>query len=368
MSIPGFRIQVQRHAGIVLPFALDPPVFQQYSPQQLVLTGWAIHPRHAIDEVVIGRGEQTLAGVVPDQHRPGATAAHVSLPGADKPGFTLGLDNPLAGEYWLAVRGGNQPRQIFADLTLTPADLPQLFYMHIAKAGGSTVNRYFMQHFRASHSREHIESAPEWPKNPQALAGHAFLSGHISLRALDEKLDAERFKLVTVVREPFSHLVSHLAWIRRLAEKGEERRFNIHPQPVQVFARKLADCDFTSTRDVSELVANLAAEERILVDNCQVRYFAKVPGDWVGEPDLQEAKAATRRFAHIGLTRNLDGFFAAVAHDMGWPPPAAAGRVNVTGDFFGLDRLAPEVSALLKPLVRFDEALFDWIVSARHSS
>jgi hypothetical protein len=365
MSITTLSVHLQRRPEVVMPFAMDSQVFEQNALDGLVLSGWVIHPAYPVREVQLGRENEVLASAVPGRLRPGATAAYRGLPGSAKPGFSLTLEQVEAGDYWLAVIGPQGQEQRFADVHLRENSRPQLFYMHIAKAGGSTVNRYLLGHYDERRARVHIESAPEWPQNAKLLEGYDFLSGHISLRALDAQLDARRFRLVTVVREPWSHLVSHLAWVRRLAEPGEERRLKAHSAPIQAFALKLAQCDFAEAASVHEMVTSLGQEERIIVDNCQVRYFAKVPGPWATAADLEEAIGATSRFEHIGLTGDLDGFFAAVASSMGWPEPAAAGRENVSGNFFGLEDAGEDVKAALRPLICFDEQLYAAILEQR---
>jgi len=358
MTIQALTPRLTRDPAIRLPFALDPPVFHQNARFGLDLSGWAICPLFRVQEVILRRDGKIVASARPDQHRPGASRTFSELPGAETPGFRLTLAAAQAGVFELAVSGPDGQLITFAELELLEESRPQLFYMHIAKAGGSTVNRHLLQYFDPRAARDHIESAPEWAKNPAALQEYEFLSGHISLQAFDDALDASDFHLVTVMREPWSHLRSHLAWIRHLTDPGEERRYAVHPEPVQQFARRLADCDFTSPDALAKLVSTLEPHDRILVDNCQVRYFAPVTGEWTTAQDLEAAIAAQKRFDLIGTTDRLDEFFTALAERMAWPLDLPEKRENVTQSFYGLERPADDVRAALGPLITFDERLY----------
>ncbi len=231
--------------------------------------------------------------------------------------------------------------------------------MHIAKAGGSTVNAYLQAGFPAGQSRVHIESSAEWRDDPPALLRFDFLSGHLGLKSLDDRIDLSSYRLVTVVRDPLPQLVSHLAWIRRLAEPGEEARLHQHPEHVQAFAAKLAACDFRDATAVKRLVEGFGPTERGLVDNCHIRYFAPPPPAWIGEDQVAQALAAVPRFHRIGLVELMDDFLSGLARDLGWPRPQRVPRENVTRDFFGLEAMSEGVREALLPLYRHDQVLYE---------
>jgi hypothetical protein len=283
--------------------------------------------------------------------------AHGDLPGADTAGFALELEPAQAGSYGLEVEGPNRQSEPLATLRLAGEAPPRLFFMHIAKAGGSTINRYFRSRFPAERAVQHLESSTAWRDDPARLLKADYLSGHVSLFSIDSRLDLSAYALVTVLREPLDQLVSHLSWVRRLAEPGEEERLALHPPYVQAFAARLAGCDFTRADAVSRLVESLSREERGLVDNCQVRYLTARSPDRVDASDLDLARRALPRFARIGLVDRLDAFLAGVARDMAWPLPGAFGRENVTPSFYGLEEPAPGVLEALEPLLAFDREL-----------
>ncbi len=367
MSKEVLTVTVKRSADRAFPFDVDPEVSLQDARSDLQLSGWAIHPDFEISEIVLGQGEEILQRAQPFKHRPLAFQQHSALPGAARCGYELSHPNPVEGAYWLAAAGSPDGGMLrMADLQLTRKKRPQVFYMHIAKAGGSTVNKMFSRRFAKEFSKEHIESSTEWRDDPALLEGYEFLSGHLGLEILDQRINLARFHLVTVVREPLAQLISHFAWIRRLAEPGEESRLANHPPYVQAFAKKLAGYDLGDPASIAPLINSLNNAERRLVDNYQVRHFATVPGAWVGRAELDSAKRAVSRFRHIGVASNLDEFFQNVAEDMQWPEMPPAERVNVTTNFFHMDPANPDLAEALLPLIRFDRMLYEYILENRN--
>jgi hypothetical protein len=195
---------------------------------------------------------------------------------------------------------------------------------------------------------------------PDELKKLNFLSGHISLFDLDTKLDLDDYYKVTVVREPYAHLRSHLSWINRLALPGEEQRFKQHEAYIQAFARKLSKVDFACPDELKTLVESLEDLEMRLVDNCQVRYFTRVPaGQPVCDVDAREAIKASIAFDQIGTAESLGEFLKKVADEMLWPEPEYLVRENVNQGFYGLDLSNKCTRAALEPLVKHDLTLYE---------
>ncbi len=243
----------------------------------------------------------------------------------------------------------------------------KLLFMHIAKAAGSTVNTYFANHYSAEQYAVHIESNEKWQSSPDELKSMSFLSGHISLPVLGKKLDLEDYYKVTVIREPYAQLCSHLAWIKRLAMPGEEKRLKQHPGYIQIFARKLATTDFTAPEKLKTLLGSLAEREARLIENCQTRYFTFVPpGRSVDATDAAKAIEASATFNRIGITESISSFMKDVASDMSWPEPDDCTRQNITQDFYGLDLSDNETREALWPLVQHDIELYKHIASLQN--
>jgi len=162
-------------------------------------------------------------------------------------------------------------------------------------------------------------------------------------------------------------LCSHLAWIKRLAMPGEEKRFKQHPEYIQVLARKLAATEFTALEKLKTLLGSLTEREARLIENCQTRYFIFVPpGRSVDETDTRKAIEASATFDRIGITESISSFMKDVASDMSWPEPDDRIHQNVTQDFYGLDLSDCKTREVLRPLVQHDIELYKHIASIQN--
>lgn len=243
----------------------------------------------------------------------------------------------------------------------------KILFMHIAKAAGSTVNAFFTNHYSETQCAIHLESNEKWQSNPDELKGLRFLSGHISLTVLSKKLNLDDYYKVTVVREPYAQLCSHMAWIKRLAMPGEEKRFKQHPEYIQVLARKLAATELTAPEQLKTLLATLTEREAKLIENCQTRYFTFVPpGRSVDKTDTRKAIEASATFDRIGITESISSFMKDVASDMSWPEPDEGTHQNITQDFYGLDLSDSKTQEALRPLVKHDIELYEHIASLQN--
>ncbi len=361
MSPKALTVAVECRDETTYKFAIDPEVSLQDAYRVLRVSGWLADPQANIQEVLLGRGDSVLERIRPGDTKDvtGERSTHFKF--ARKTIFDFRHQSPEEGIYWLAcsLPGGKVKK--LADMRLLSKPRNGVFFMHMAKTGGSSVNHALSSQFAPGLSQTHIESTVEWQDNPAALQNHEFLSGHLRLDRLDPKLNLENFHLVTVIREPLDQLISHLAWIRRLAEPGEVERFNVHPPLIQAFATKLSRYDLSNPTSIAFLIHSLNERERILVDNHQVRYFAHVRGRWVGPDDVRAACRAAGRFRHIGLSSDMNQFFRTLTIDMHWPTVPEVERLNVTHDFFGMDRNNADLARALFPLMRFDQDLFDYI-------
>jgi len=344
-------------------FTIDPEVSLQDAYRMLRVSGRVAYAGSNIEQLLLGRDDTVLERIGAGDVQGLTGNQNIGCDMGGNTHFALAHPLPEEGIYWLALSLADGEVIRLADMRLELKQRTGLFFMHMAKTGGSSVNHTLGSQFAAGQSQTHIESTVEWRDNPGALEHHQFLSGHLRLDRLDPKINLESFHLVTVIREPLDQVISHLAWIRRLAEPGEAERFDAHPPLIQAFAKKLCRYDLSNPTSVAFLINSLNERERILVDNHQVRYFANVRGRWVCQNDLRAACRAVCRFRHIGLCSDLGQLFEALAEDMGWPMVPEVERLNVTADFFGMDRNDPDLAQALSPLIRFDQKLFDFILA-----
>lgn len=341
-------------------FMLDDSVFLQEGSDNLEIVGWAIHRKHKILEVLLTTDTGVLATSKIDIFRPKVNEHFKKFYNAESAGFKLTLATPPNEKTFLKIALSNGETVPIAELVLVKINQPKLLFMHIAKAAGSTVNTFFANHYPKDRHAVHIESNKKWHTSPNELKRLHFLSGHIHLYALEKRLNLDDYYKVTLVREPYAQLRSHLSWIRRLSDPGEENRLKQHENYIQKFSGKLSKVDFTNPEKLKDCLESLEDLEMRLVDNCQVRYFTAVPaGNAVGNGHPIKAIEASAKFDLIGTTEHTAAFLKNVAIHMSWPEPESFRRENVTQQFYGLDTTNKDIRKALKPLVQHDIVLYN---------
>ncbi|MCQ3828318.1 sulfotransferase family 2 domain-containing protein [Microbulbifer elongatus] len=231
-----------------------------------------------------------------------------------------------------------------------------IFFMHIAKTAGSSVNEFFIDHFGRERSAMHIESVTD----VTTLAQHQFISGHIGVERFERDFEWGKFYTATILREPVQQLVSHLNWVRHLSEPERADFLQGHPRIVREISERLQQVDFSCPEAMSRFVAELRPAERPLFDNCQCRYFFSIPaGQPYNEDAFDQAEANLMRFDFVGLTENFEAAIRFLSAKAGivksWE---RSPKVNVNGYDYGFDRQNRDLVNAVSPLIRFDQALY----------
>jgi hypothetical protein len=238
-----------------------------------------------------------------------------------------------------------------------------LLYIHIAKTAGSTVNKVLSEWFGLQNSLVHAESKHNW--NELIIQQKIdFLSGHIPYRAF-LKVGALQFhKKAITFREPYSHVISHLAWIRALALTENRARYEAHPEYIQKLSDKLANCELSSPEQITNAINSFNSLEHRLLDNTQTRYIrTEIAKESVDDTDLSAALDNLKHFDFVGTDHDISGFLAAIAADYGFEYKMEDRRENVLNNKFGLDINNPSIQAALLPLVKYDLKLYKMVVS-----
>ncbi len=287
-------------------------------------------------------------------------------PDAPQAGYRLEVASSPGERYQIEIELESGKRWKLAELRLHQHEQPKLLFMHIPKAAGSSVNRFLAGHYSRSKHVVHIESDPDWQQNPDRIRQLDFISGHVPLPQLARKLNLDDYRKLTVLREPYAQLASHLAWIRRLADPGEEQRLERHPGYIQALSRKLSAIEFSDPASLRSLISGLNESETRLLDNCQVRYFTAVAQDEHVSPlNLEQAVQDSAIFDLIGNADAVGDFLEAIARDMGWAPPRQAIVENISKGYYGLDFSREETREALFALVRYDLDLYQRVTSSR---
>lgn len=239
----------------------------------------------------------------------------------------------------------------------------KIVFIHIAKAAGSSVNRFFMDVLGQDKCATHIESNPNWRDESSRrllVEGVSFLSGHITYREFSQKLDLRPCFVFTFLRDPRAQVLSHLAWIRKLSEPAEIARFSAHPSYIQELALKLSAVEFQSPAQVKGLVDALTPVERALLDNPQVRYLRCGQNQGlVTESDVEEALGTLRRLNAYGFVSDLGGGLKEIKESLGFATPAVVHNENALVEKYGMSFTNADLMNALDELIRYDLKLYD---------
>jgi len=232
----------------------------------------------------------------------------------------------------------------------------KIFYLHVGKTAGTSMNKYIASHFGSDESAVHIETdAKWWTDNKSYYAAKKFLSGHVSfVRFLLSYPSADYYKFATF-RKPIDHVISHLAWVRHLSEPGNEAFLQGHPVWVQEISHKLSRINFADMGQLAHFVENLDDMECALFDNSQTRYLLAIPGSQkVNTEKRTEALLTLQQLDFVAITELYNESMAVLANDLGWDVPLRGERLNKSTTKYGLDGSQPEIQQALQPLIWSD--------------
>ena len=238
-------------------------------------------------------------------------------------------------------------------------------FVHIAKTAGSSVNKFFQERLGKEACLVHQESNPSWAKAPLPagfLEGIQYVSGHMPYRVFTGRMAGQPLHVLTVLRDPFQHVVSHLAWIRHLKDLGQEARLAAHPSFIQALAEKLAQHDLGDPDDLTSLVSGLTAEEYRLLDNPQVLYLThrNRPTEGISESDVEFAVDTLREIDTFGFVDDLGAFFAELETAVGVTPKILdVPHENALDDRYGLSISNEAQMQALMPLITHDLSLYE---------
>ncbi len=334
-------------------------VIEDGSP--LVLRGWIWSPDDQIEgvEASTSGGDRIFQAL--DQLRP-ALNRQLGLAEDVALGFCLDLKpRPDTGRIVLRGLGRNGSHVLCSidmrRLALNEAqEAPKrLFFMHIAKTAGSSVNALAQRHYPPDRCVTHVESYHLRPDmNVLDLQDKLFISGHVTLDvARRRRYIADGFKTFTLLRRPASHLLSHIAWVKRLGLPQYAGDYAAHPAHIQELARML------NAMSLEEFIGRMGEMGHNLFDNAQTRYLANAFSCELRDDHLELAMNALRGFDLVGLNEEFERSMRLLARLMDWSEPAMLPRENVasykcTWRDLGIGPEHP----LLRRLLRHDEAIY----------
>jgi hypothetical protein len=233
----------------------------------------------------------------------------------------------------------------------------KLFFLHIPKTAGSSVNQSLQSQLGHLPAYTHIEGlSHRWDK----LLDARFLSGHITYPIYEKNFSPYNFVVAAFFREPHKHIESHLNWVRHLSEPEKESFLSEHPVVVQTIAQKLSLLDFASSKTWGQFVKQLKPVQYGLFDNLQVRYLSDAkPAERVNETHLQQALARLKKIQLVGIAEQFDESMSLIHQAMGFDKPVEKNvRSNVNSFSYGADFSILDNQKAIEPLVKFDRILY----------
>jgi hypothetical protein len=225
----------------------------------------------------------------------------------------------------------------------------RLFYVHTPKTAGSSLNEYFKKIF-PNHAT-HIEGQLA-RKETFKLDNYDFASGHIGLNRAERILNDNWIKLITL-REPYSFVISHLCWIRLLADSDQVDRFKRHPPIIQKVSKKMSEYDFSDAEQISEFIIWLDGIDYNYLHNTQTFYL-----DF--DKRIDAALEALDRVEFVGTMERVDEFLGMINNclNLGYEYSKTP-RENVNSRKYGLDINNDKIRAALYPLINKDILVYE---------
>lgn len=243
------------------------------------------------------------------------------------------------------------------------ANKRKIFFLHIPKAAGSSVNKMLSKGFDESRVAFHVEKERSTKYTNLKISELDMFSGHVMLSEVKRLFPIDDFLRVTVVRDPFLQLISHINWIKHISEDQESAFFYNHPELVREFSLKLRALNFDNLSEVESFFHNLPDIGKNSFNNCQTRYLydGKVPRI-ILESDAQIAIKGLAFFDVVGTVEKIDEFVKQVYTRMNWDFPVNIVNANALNNRYNLDVNSPQLKEILLPLYSADKIVYDHVV------
>jgi hypothetical protein len=243
-----------------------------------------------------------------------------------------------------------------------------IFYLHIPKTAGSSMNRFLIEQFEDDETLLHIESRNIF-ENQDTLdnAGtYKLLSGHVSFPQMVKKMDVINTRqTIATFRLPLTHVISHISWVRKLADPDERDRLQKHNKTIQKTAAKLADTDLSQPNEITELIRWLGANKVFLFHNTQTKYLCGGGAGAFSPGLIDQALQHLDKINYVGTVERLNEFISLLCYRLGFSQPNESSIIkeNSNSRTYGLDIKDKSICRALQPLIGWDKLIYN---QARH--
>ncbi|MEO1709998.1 MAG: hypothetical protein AAFR70_07005, partial [Pseudomonadota bacterium] len=241
-----------------------------------------------------------------------------------------------------------------------------VFFVHIAKTAGTSLNDALARAFDQSTFHSHVEGAHDILARAcrNQLRGRSCLSGHVGLPSTRWAIEAPDWCVFTVMRDPIQHIQSHLRWVKGLSEPKNRQNFQAHPEDIKDLSRALWETPLAEVERLDRIIYEDHPTGCALFDNCQVRYLRSIRrAEPATNVDKNEALANLDRIDFVGRIEDPVPVLRFIQSISDHPQSEVTlRRSNIGGYQEDIDLSSDEVLAFYKKLTHFDQIVYDAVV------
>jgi len=236
----------------------------------------------------------------------------------------------------------------------------KIFYLHILKTAGSSMNSFLTSQFQEDESLTHIESKIDF-KNEEDLKKadeYKVLSGHIQLPQMQNKLKVFNSRItLSTFRIPMEHVISHIAWVRKLGDESEKKRLLQHEDTVQKIVKKLLTVDLTQAKEITKFIAWLEKEKIYLFHDTQTKYLSG-GGNKIEANTINIALQNLNKLDFVGVSERLTEFQLMLCDTFDWKFTQESIKENANTSYYGLNINDESIRKALQPLIQWDTLIY----------
>jgi len=247
-------------------------------------------------------------------------------------------------------------------VTILEADpVKSIYFMHIPKTAGTSFNSFARLCFPFNEYFPHIERL-ERTKRRDQVGNRKYIGGHIPWSEVRGLIEGSVYDLYALIRDPYTHLHSHLNYVRCLhmnAEHYVHYEFK-HNETIKELAATLSRLSFKDD-DLQCFVDGMKGFHLDFFDNIQTRYFLDYRPEKVTVEDFENAKKNISRFSLIGLTEYYSIFLDQFCRDLRLPLQSQTEKSNKSEHYQLFDYTRQTTKDILTPLVEVDLLLYKYV-------
>lgn len=232
----------------------------------------------------------------------------------------------------------------------------RLLFIHVPKAAGTSFNSYIEKNVDRAVS--HVEGMKSLEESK--LLGFDYVSGHVSFSRFESLFNLSDWKTIAIFREPYSYAISHLSWVRKLADPGEEERFRSHPRMFQTVALKMAELDLSQPSQIKLLIDWMRSVGFTYMFNTQLAYLFQRANEIKDDREaVSMGLLNLAKINYVGVADQVDLFKRILDEEFGFDTGSGAmPKENINRNTYGMNIEDEQIRAALDPFVNRDKEVY----------